>query len=287
MAREDTGTSLPVGVCAAWSPPANVSEYRVPQALPWRESHARLPLAELSRARALNREGIAARARGDALGARGAYAEAVRLSPHLAPARYNLACEFARDASGSGHDEAIAQLESLFVLGSKEARAFAARARFDADFECLRSDPRFVAMQASIRFDPRQRSSAQLCDDPARIADLVDAARGVEAYEFRQSMEDGHPDHLIDGRLAGKEAFDRAMSHARASSSDDCAWPSQDGSFGTHALGPPKGDGMTACQEILVGSCAGSHSAARDHGAETRLAPERVIQGGLPGQEAV
>ncbi len=28
-------------------------------------------------------------------------------------------------------------------------------------------------------------------------------------------------------------------------------------------------------------------SAARDHGAETRLAPERVIQGGLPGQEAV
>ncbi len=35
------------------------------------------------------------------------------------------------------------------------------------------------------------------------------------------------------------------------------------------------------------GNVRASHSAARDHGAETRLAPERVIQGGLPGQEAV
>ncbi len=51
---------------------------------------------------------------------------------------------------------------------------------------------------------------------------------------------------------------------------------------------PTCADGSEAC--AADAPCpAGQvcHSAARDHGAETRLAPERVIQGGLPGQEAV
>ena len=245
--------------CGAATEPAGWVGYVPPPALPWRESLARFPFAAISKAREFNRNGLAARAAGDANAARSAYEEALKHSPRLAPARYNLACEFAREPSRASRDRAIGELETLLMIGSKEARAFVARARFDADFACVRMDPRFAAVQAAIRFDPADIVGRQLCKDPARVADLIDADAGISVHEHIQSAEHSRLDRDYDGQLLGKQAFDKAVKFAISNTGRECEEPLAEGSFVSEVLAGRAGEVRLTAD---TGTCWGTHNEA-------------------------
>ncbi len=127
------------------------------------------PAGDVARARVLNDAGLAARkARKPALEL---YAAAVVASPSFVPARYNLACEQARAGKT---DDAIASLEALHRLGTRETRKYLSLARTDADFEPIRRDPRFAALAAPFVVDWQKPILAQLCADFGRVGSIVD-----------------------------------------------------------------------------------------------------------------
>jgi len=184
------------------------------------ERKARFPRGKLGEARAKNREGLRLRVAGDAAGARAAYAEAVTLSPRFAPARYNLACELAR---AGDRDGALRELETLARLATPDARLFVARARFDEDFDGLREDARFRGLVALVRFDASRPVMEQYCADPGRIADLIDARRGVEVYVETESAAEEVKAESYEVHATGKGAFDQVAKVLGAMSWSACA----------------------------------------------------------------
>lgn len=170
------------------------------------ERKARFPRGKLGDARTKNREGLALRAAGDAVGAKAAYAAALGLSPRFAPARYNLACELARAGDKDG---ALQELETLLRLATPDARLFLGRARFDADFDGVREDARFKGLVGQVRFDATRPVAEQVCADPGRIADLIDPRRGVEVYVETEDASDRGLAEDYQIHVTGKEAFDQ------------------------------------------------------------------------------
>lgn len=183
-----------------------VGAYVAPAPFSEAERKAKFPRGNLGDARTKNREGLARRAADDAGGAKAAYAEALSLSPRFAPARYNLACELAREGN---KEAALGELETLLRLATPDARLFVARARLDPDFASVREDPRFRGLVGQVRFDPTRPVAEQYCADPGRIADLIDEQRGVEIYVETESANEEKAIENFELRATGKEAFDR------------------------------------------------------------------------------
>lgn len=193
----------------AQAPPAPAA-YAPPPPFSPAERAERFPRGDLAAARARNREGLARRAAGDAPGALAAYEEALTLSPRYVPARYNRACELAR-LGGEHVSAALDELETLLRLGTKDARLFVARGRFDADFDAVREEPRFEAITGSVAFDPAAAFGRQFCRDPGRVGSLIDLDRGFQLYvETETAHEDGVTLDIY-AHVTGKEAYDQAI----------------------------------------------------------------------------
>jgi hypothetical protein len=188
--------------------PATIGSYTAPAALPPGERAARFPRGDLAKARDGNKRGLEKRLAGDDALARAAYTEALAASPAFNAARYNLACELARSKAPEDHTAAIGHLEDLLRVGTAESRAFVARARFAPDFDALTADPRFQAIIGSVRIDPAEPLGLQLCDDPGRVASLIDTTRGLVAHVEAEATPTGGKAILETRTVTRKEALD-------------------------------------------------------------------------------
>lgn len=153
-------------------------------------------------AKALNKQGLAARGAGDGAQAMALYRKAVAADPKYAAARYNLACEEARAGQ---KDAALTDLEALMKLRTA-GRRFVAAAREDADFATVLAEPRFMALQRTFDIDASKPILSQLCADPARLISVVDKDAGLIAWTDITDVPDESGGTVGAQRLRGGKA---------------------------------------------------------------------------------
>jgi hypothetical protein len=153
------------------------------------------PKGDPAKANELNEAGLAARkAKKPAIPI---YQAAVAAAPAFEPARYNLACEQARNGDAPA---AIKSLEALHRLGTRASRKYLSLSRTDADFESLRSNPAYVALVAPFAVDLSKPILAQLCADFGRVGTLVDPSFAVHVMtEYKPQGKLSPPKKLKGG----------------------------------------------------------------------------------------
>ena len=130
-------------------------------------------------AREHNRLGLKSRQHGDNTAARMHYLNALHAAPSYAPARYNLACEYALEGR---HSAALTELENLLKQGGFTARRFVAQALVDEDFASIVKDSRFIAVQDKIALKKKRRVLAQVCLQRWRHNSLLHPTKGFVTF---------------------------------------------------------------------------------------------------------
>ncbi len=159
---------------------AKPTGYQVPKALTDAEVDEQYPFGNYAPAKAMNSAAMAARRKGNDAECRKHLEDAVKNSPRMTQARYNLACDYGRKGEADG---AVRELEHLLRIGKQEAgRRRVALSKFDKDFDPIREDPRYVAIMASFVPSADAPVLEQLCKDRALTAGLIGAKRGFLYY---------------------------------------------------------------------------------------------------------
>ena len=164
------------------------STYAPPEALSLKERKKEYPKGKRKAATKKNTDALKLRKKDDSAGAIAAYQEAIKLSPNYVNGRFNLACEYARFAKA---DEAIAELEHLYKIGSPKAMRKLGKIQVDKDFDPIREDPRIKAIVAGFAVDFDQMLFKQVCANEGKMITLMDHEEGLYAISTRINQNKG------------------------------------------------------------------------------------------------
>ncbi len=164
------------------------SAYVIPEALSYKQSRAEYGRGKMRAAKKKNTEALKLRKKKDSEGAIASYKEALELSPGYVTARFNLACEYARFGKA---DEAIAELEHLFKMGTTKAMRKIAKLQVDSDFDPIREDSRIKDIVKSFAVDFDEPFFKQICGNEGKILTVMDAKEGLYGISARMDSRGG------------------------------------------------------------------------------------------------
>jgi hypothetical protein len=162
--------------------------YVIPEALTPKESKEQYGLGKIRAAKKKNSAALKLRKKKNTEGAIAAYRAALELSPGYVTARFNLACEYARFGNA---DEAIAELDHLFKMGTPEALRKIAKLQVDSDFDPIRTDPRITQIEEHFAIDFEQPLFKQICANEGKIIGIMDHEAGLYGISTRVDNNEG------------------------------------------------------------------------------------------------
>jgi|GEM_PF-3959548 len=111
-------------------------------------------------------------------------------------------------AQGSDLEAAVAGLDAVLAADQSKCRAAATTVLAGRAFDSIRKTPRFLRIASEAAIDPRRNFAVQACQDPQRLAALIDPKLGVGYSDsWEATPDEGSKEGYREGFTKGAAAL--------------------------------------------------------------------------------